>query len=83
VALTTRVPATAAPECLEAAAAQFAGLFSPRSQRAGVRRHPEGRRLPAERAKTLTGVANTGPVVGAQHARAQGRQGFPKATKYR
>jgi hypothetical protein len=32
--------------------------------------------LPTERNKTLTGLANTEPYVGAQHPRAQGMQWF-------
>lgn len=74
--MTTRLPVTAAPEPLEAYAAQFDDLFAQRSQRDGFRRYLEGLLLPAERNKTLTGLANTEPVVGAQHARAQGLQWF-------
>ena len=36
----------------------------------------EGLLLPMERAKTLTGLANTEPVVGAQHPAAQRLQWF-------
>ena len=74
--MTTRLPVTAAPEPLEADAAQFDDLFAQRSQRDGFRRYLEGLLLPAERNKTLTGLANTGPDVGAQHPRAQGLQWF-------
>src|SRR4051812_34182687 len=68
--LTTRLPVTAAPEPLEAYAAQCDDLFAQRSQRDGFRRYLEGVLLPAERHKTLTGLANTAPDVGAQHPRA-------------
>ncbi len=74
--MTARLSVTAAPVPLEAYAAQFDDLFAQRSQRAGFRRYLEGLLLPAERNKTLTGLANTAPVVGAQHARAQGLQWF-------
>ncbi len=74
--MTARLSVTAAPERLEAYAAQFDDLFAQRSQREGFRRYLEGLLLPAERNKTLTGLANTEPVVGAQHPRAQGLQWF-------
>jgi len=74
--MTARLSVTAAPEPLEAYAAQFDDLFVQRSQREGFRRYLEGLLLPAERNKTLTGLANTEPVVGAQHPRAQGLQWF-------
>ena len=74
--MTTRLPVAAAPERLETYAAQFDDLFAQRSQREGFRRYLEGLLIPAERNKTLTGLANTEPVVGAQHARAQGLQWF-------
>ena len=74
--MTMRLPVLAAPEPLEAYAARFDDLFAQRSQREGFRRYLEGLLLPAERNKTLTGLANTEPVVGAQHARAQGLQWF-------
>jgi hypothetical protein len=74
--MTKRQPAAPAPGPLEAYAAQFDDLFAQRSQREGFRRYLEGLLLPAERPKTLTGLANTAPVVGAQHPRAQGLQWF-------
>jgi len=74
--MTSRLPVTAAPVPLEAYAAQFDDLFTQRSQREGFRRYLEGLLLPTERNKTLTGLANTAPVVGAQHPRAQGLQWF-------
>jgi SRSO17 transposase len=74
--MTIRLSVTAAPMPLETYAAQFDDLFAQRSQREGFRRYLEGLLLPAERNKTLTGLANTEPVVGAQHARAQSLQWF-------
>lgn len=74
--MTARLSVAAAPERLEAYATQFDDLFSQRSQREAFRRYLEGLLLPAERNKTLTGLANTEPVIGAQHARAQGLQWF-------
>jgi SRSO17 transposase len=74
--LTKRLPVAPAPGPLEAYAAHFDPLFSQRPQRAGFRRYLEGLLLPAERTKTLTALANTAPVGGAQHARAQGLQWF-------
>ncbi len=74
--MTKRLPVAPAPAPLEAYAAQFDPLFSQRSQRVAFRRYLEGLLLPAERTKTLTALANTAPVVGAPHPRAQGVQWF-------
>ena len=52
-------------------AAHFDNLFGARAQREGFRRYLEGLLLPAERNKTLTALANTEPVVGAQNSRAR------------
>lgn len=46
------------------------------NQRDGFRHYVEGLLLPTERNKTLTGLANTEPYVGAQQPRAQGLQWF-------
>ncbi len=46
-------------------------------QRHGFRRYLAGLLLPAERSKTLTALANTEPVVGAQRKEAQRLQWFP------
>src|SRR5215211_5300054 len=81
--MTTRLPVTAAPVPLEEDATQFDDLFAQRSQREAFRRYLEGLLLPAERHKTLTGLANTEPVVGAQHPRAQGLQWFLSASTWR
>jgi len=61
---------------LEEYAARFDGLFGARAQRDGFRRYLEGLLLPAERNKTLTALANTEPVAGAQRKEAQGLQWF-------
>jgi len=66
----------AAPGLLEDYAQGFDSLFSKRNQREGFRRYLEGLLLPAERNKTLTGLMNTEPVVGASAARAQSLQWY-------
>src|SRR4051794_19537737 len=77
-----RLSATAAPPPLEEYAAQFDDLFARRSQRESFRRSLEGLLLPAERSKTATGLANTAPVAGAQHPRAQVLQWFLRASTW-
>ncbi|MDP9378671.1 MAG: hypothetical protein M3Q29_00700 [Chloroflexota bacterium] len=67
--MTKRLPVTPAPGPLEEYSEQFDELFSLRNQRHAFRRYLEGLLLPAERNKTLTALANTEPVAGAQHAR--------------
>lgn len=74
--MTRRIPASPAPGPLEEYAQHFDDLFSKLNQREVVRRYLEGLLLPMERNKTLTGLANTEPVVGAQHASAQKLQWF-------
>ena len=74
--MTQRIPATASPGPLEAIAQAFDDLFAKRSQREGFRRYLEGILLPMERNKTLTGLANAEPMVGAQHPQAQKLQWF-------
>lgn len=74
--MTERVPARPAPGPLENFAQAFDDLFAKRSQREGFRRYPEGLLLPMARHKTLTGLANTEPVVGAQQPQAQQLQWF-------
>jgi SRSO17 transposase len=71
-----RLPVPPAPGPLETYAQAFDDLFAKRTQRAGFRRYLEGRLLPTERNKTLTGLANTEPVLGAHHAMAQRFQWF-------
>ena len=74
--MTKRLPVSPAPGPLEDFAKSFDDLFAARAQREGFRRYLEGLLLPAERNKTLTALANTEPVVGAQHKEAQSLQWF-------
>ena len=64
------------PDPLEAYAARCDDLCSRANQRAGFRQYLAGLLLPAERNKTLTALANTEPVIGAQHPAAQRLQWF-------
>jgi SRSO17 transposase len=61
---------------LEDYAARFDYLFTSRAQREGFRRYLEGLLLADERNKTLTALANTEPVTGAQRKEAQSLQWF-------
>lgn len=74
--MTKRLPVRPAPGPLEGYAARFDDLFGARAQREGFRRYLEGLLLPAERNKTLTALANTEPVAGAQRREAQSLQWF-------
>jgi hypothetical protein len=74
--MTSRYPVSPAPGPLEDYAISFDDLFRARAQRHGFRRYLEGLLLPAERNKTLTALANTEPVVGAQRKEAQSLQWF-------
>jgi SRSO17 transposase len=74
--MTRRLPVAQAPGPLEGYAARFDDLFRARAQREGFRRYLEGLLLPAERNKTLTALANTEPVAGAQRKEAQSLQWF-------
>ncbi len=74
--MTTRLPVSPAPGPLEAFAQHFDPLFSQRSQRQAFREYLAALLLPAERNKTLTALANTEPIVGAQAAPAQRLQWF-------
>jgi SRSO17 transposase len=74
--MTQRRETTPAPGLLEAFAQEFDSLFGRWNQREGLRRYLEGLLLPAERNKTVTGLANTAPGKGAQEARAQSLQWF-------
>jgi hypothetical protein len=70
--MTRRLPVEPAPGSLEDYARRFDDLFRrARAQREGFRRYLEGLLLPAERNKTLTALANTEPVAGAQRREAQ------------
>ena len=74
--MTKRVPVEPAPGPLEDYAARFDDLFTSRAQRQGFRRYLEGLLISDERNKTLTALANTEPVVGAQRKEAQSLQWF-------
>lgn len=65
-----------APAPLEEDCEPFDPLFSRSTQRESFRQYLEGLLLPGERNKTLTGLVNTEPLVGAQLPRAQKVQGF-------
>lgn len=74
--MTKRREITPAPEPLEIYSKQFDELFDKSNQREEFRRYLEGLLLPTERHKTLTGLINTEPLVGAQLPRAQKLQWF-------
>jgi SRSO17 transposase len=74
--MTTRLPVSPAPGPLEPFAQHFDPLFPKRNQRQAFRDYLAGLLLPAERNKTLTALANTEPIVGAQAAPAQRLQWF-------
>ncbi|MFG2716260.1 IS701 family transposase [Streptomyces goshikiensis] len=74
--MTRRLPCPPAPGPLEAYAARFDDLFSTLAQRRGFREYLAGLLLPRDRNKTLTTLAGTEPVVGAQHAAVQRLQFF-------
>ena len=80
--MTKRSPVSPAPGPLEEYAARFDDLFSARAQRHSFRRYLEGLLLPAERNKTLTALANTEPVVGAQRKEAQSLQWFLSESRW-
>jgi hypothetical protein len=74
--MTRRLPCPAAPGPLEDYAVQFDALFARLAQRRGFRAYLEGLLLPRDRNKTLTALAGTEPVLGAQHRAVQGLQWF-------
>ncbi len=80
--MTARHPVTPAAGPLEAYCQQFDALFGKSNQRESVRRYLEGLLLPPERNKTLTALAHTEPVVGAQYPQAQGLQWFLSASTW-
>ena len=74
--MSKRAPVTPSPGPLEIYCQAFDELLSKRSQRDSFRRYLEGLLLPTERNKTMTALANTEPIVGAQHPQAQRLQWF-------
>jgi SRSO17 transposase len=74
--MTKRIEVAPAPAPLEAYMKHFDPVFGKSNQREGFRRYMEGLLPPSERHKTLTGLVNTEPVVGAQLPRAQKLQWF-------
>jgi hypothetical protein len=80
--MTKRYPVSPAPGPLEDYAQCFDALFGARAQRHAFRRYMEGLLLPAERNKTLTALANTEPVVGAQRKEAQSLQWFLSESRW-
>jgi SRSO17 transposase len=74
--MTKRIAITPAPEPLEAYVKHFDALFGKSNQREGLRQYRQGPLLPSQRHKTLTGLSNTEPLVGAQLPRAQRLQWF-------
>jgi hypothetical protein len=74
--MTKRIDIAPSPEPLEAYVKHFDAFFEKSNQREGFRRYVEGLLLPSERHKTLTGLVNTEPLVGAQLPRAQKLQWF-------
>jgi hypothetical protein len=74
--MTIRQAVPAAPGPLEEYAVHFDLLFGKANQRHGFRQYLAGVLLPAERNKTLTALANTEPIVGAQRPEAQALQWF-------
>jgi SRSO17 transposase len=80
--MTKRSPVSPAPGPLEDYAQSFDDLFGARAQRHSFRRYLEGLLLPAERNKTLTALANTEPVSGAQRKEAQSLQWFLSESRW-
>jgi hypothetical protein len=80
--MTKRYPVSPAPGPLEDYAERFDDLFGARAQRHSFRRYLEGLLLPAERNKTLTALANTEPVTGAQRREAQSLQWFLSESRW-
>jgi hypothetical protein len=80
--MTRRYPVSPAPGPLEEYAACLDDLFGARAQRHAFRRYLEGLLLPAERNKTLTALANTEPVIGAQRKEAQSLQWFLSESRW-
>ena len=80
--MSRRYPVSPAPGPLEDYAMSFDDLFGARAQRHSFRRYLEGLLLLAERNKTLTALANTEPVVGAQRKEAQSLQWYLSESRW-
>jgi len=74
--MSKRLPCPPAPGPLEEYAARFDELFGTLAQRRGFREYLRGLLLPKDRNKTLTALAGTEPILGAQAASAQRLQFF-------
>src|SRR5829696_9030764 len=74
--MSKRLPCPPAPGPLEDYAENFDDLFATLAQRRGFREYLQGLLLPKDRNKTLTALANTEPIVGAQGAPSQRLQFF-------
>src|SRR5579871_4123356 len=74
--MTKRIEVERMPTPLEEYIQSFDPLFGKSNQRESFRRYLGGLLLPSERHKTLTGLVNTEPVVGAGLPRAQKLQWF-------
>jgi SRSO17 transposase len=74
--MTARRPCPPAPGPLEDYAQRFDALFSSLAQRRSFRDYLQGRLLPRDRNKTLTGLAGAEPISGAQHREVQRLQWF-------
>ncbi len=74
--MTARKPCPPAPGPLEAYARRFDEDFESLAQRRAFRDYLVGLLVPHDRNKTLTALAGTEPVVGAQHPEAQRLQYF-------
>jgi len=74
--MSKRLPCPPAPAPLEEYAARFDELFGTLAQRRGFREYLQGLLLPKDRNKTLTALAGTEPIVGAQAASVQRLQFF-------
>src|ERR687897_1847927 len=81
-AMAKRLPAERAPGPLEDYAVCFDDLFATLAQRQAFRRYLEGLLLPTERNKTLTALANTEPLKGAQRKEAQSLQWFLSESRW-
>ncbi len=74
--MSKRLPCPPAPGPLEDYARSFDELFATLAQRRGFREYLQGLLLPKGRNKTLTALAGTEPIAGAQGAPAQRLQFF-------